>query len=227
MKVFIAGIALTAALSGYAQATPVTVTPYTSETTFDAATTGQQKTGFSVSCPGACFEQAGNGSSYSLNNFTFSTNNPFGMNLNSAAQYPNFGVATLSNAFDDDQNVAGNPDKLTIKLSSAVTAFALDFAESTASNGISISVGNGSNTLATFSPLGTNFQAQFEGFVSNTSFDTITITDSQPDGWFVLDVTTAVAAVPEPSTWAMMLLGFCGLGLMSYRRKDKLALSAV
>jgi PEP-CTERM motif len=42
-----------------------------------------------------------------------------------------------------------------------------------------------------------------------------------------LDVTTAVAAVPEPSMWAMMLLGFCGLGFLSYRRKDKLALRAV
>jgi hypothetical protein len=30
-----------------------------------------------------------------------------------------------------------------------------------------------------------------------------------------------VAAVPEPSTWAMMLLGFVGLGLMAYRRKSK------
>jgi hypothetical protein len=29
----------------------------------------------------------------------------------------------------------------------------------------------------------------------------------------------AVAAVPEPSTWAMLLLGFCGIGLMAYRRK--------
>lgn len=29
-----------------------------------------------------------------------------------------------------------------------------------------------------------------------------------------------VAAVPEPSTWAMMILGFCGLGFMWYRRKQ-------
>ena len=28
------------------------------------------------------------------------------------------------------------------------------------------------------------------------------------------------AAVPEPSTWAMMVLGFCGLGFMAYRRKQ-------
>jgi PEP-CTERM motif len=31
---------------------------------------------------------------------------------------------------------------------------------------------------------------------------------------------TAVAAVPEPSTWAMMILGFLGLGFMAYRRKQ-------
>lgn len=33
-------------------------------------------------------------------------------------------------------------------------------------------------------------------------------------------------AVPEPSTWAMMILGFCGLGFMAYRRKARVALSA-
>jgi PEP-CTERM motif-containing protein len=33
-----------------------------------------------------------------------------------------------------------------------------------------------------------------------------------------------VSAVPEPTTWAMMLLGFAGIGLLAYRRKSKLAL---
>ncbi len=28
------------------------------------------------------------------------------------------------------------------------------------------------------------------------------------------------SAVPEPSTWAMMILGFVGLGFMAYRRKQ-------
>jgi hypothetical protein len=32
------------------------------------------------------------------------------------------------------------------------------------------------------------------------------------------------AAVPEPSTWAMMILGFFGVGFMAYRRKSKQAL---
>ncbi len=35
-----------------------------------------------------------------------------------------------------------------------------------------------------------------------------------------------VSAVPEPSTWAMMLLGFAGVGFVAYRRKSKPALMA-
>jgi hypothetical protein len=36
----------------------------------------------------------------------------------------------------------------------------------------------------------------------------------------------AVGDVPEPSTWAMMILGFAGVGFMAYRRKSKPALMA-
>lgn len=39
-------------------------------------------------------------------------------------------------------------------------------------------------------------------------------------------VGTVVAAVPEPSTWAMLILGFAGVGFMAYRRKSKPALMA-
>jgi PEP-CTERM motif len=38
------------------------------------------------------------------------------------------------------------------------------------------------------------------------------------------NLTAATSAVPEPSTWAMMLLGFAGVGFMAYRRKSKPAL---
>ena len=33
-------------------------------------------------------------------------------------------------------------------------------------------------------------------------------------------------AVPEPSTWAMMILGFAGIAFVAYRRKSKPALMA-
>jgi hypothetical protein len=43
----------------------------------------------------------------------------------------------------------------------------------------------------------------------------------------VIDAQTGgVSAVPEPSTWAMLLLGFAGIGFMAYRRKNRPALLA-
>jgi hypothetical protein len=52
--------------------------------------------------------------------------------------------------------------------------------------------------------------------------------DDLPAGIFEIEGTdsngaaelTLTAAVPESSTWAMMILGFCGLGFMAYRRKQ-------
>ena len=35
------------------------------------------------------------------------------------------------------------------------------------------------------------------------------------------DVSIQVNAVPEPSTWAMLILGFAGIGFMAYRRKSQ------
>jgi PEP-CTERM motif len=41
------------------------------------------------------------------------------------------------------------------------------------------------------------------------------------DQWRLSPVTLAfqLTAVPEPSTWAMMLLGFAGLGFLAYRKR--------
>jgi hypothetical protein len=36
-----------------------------------------------------------------------------------------------------------------------------------------------------------------------------------------LDNIVISTAVPEPSTWAMMILGFFGIGFMAYRRKSR------
>jgi len=34
-----------------------------------------------------------------------------------------------------------------------------------------------------------------------------------------------VAPVPEPSTWAMMILGFAGVGFLAYRRRNQVAVA--
>jgi hypothetical protein len=58
------------------------------------------------------------------------------------------------------------------------------------------------------------------------------IPTSDPILFYNLDTTNTIAGaaelssgsispVPEPSTWAMLLIGFAGLGLIAYRRKDK------
>jgi PEP-CTERM motif len=41
-----------------------------------------------------------------------------------------------------------------------------------------------------------------------------TYNEGAPGSW-------RISAVPEPSTWAMLLLGFAGIGFMAYRRKSK------
>lgn len=41
------------------------------------------------------------------------------------------------------------------------------------------------------------------------------------DGEFTGTMDPIVAGVPEPSTWAMMLLGFCGLGYLARRRRNR------
>ncbi|WP_298271244.1 hypothetical protein [uncultured Bradyrhizobium sp.] len=53
-------------------------------------------------------------------------------------------------------------------------------------------------------------------FFGNTNYDTA---GGDPFLAAITTSTNAVSAVPETSTWAMMLLGFCGVGFMAYRRK--------
>jgi hypothetical protein len=69
------------------------------------------------------------------------------------------------------------------------------------------------------------------------SASTFASTTSGTDAFFAADITsllpsgavntgpvgglTISTAVPEPSTWAMMILGFFGVGFMAYRRKNR------
>ncbi len=61
----------------------------------------------------------------------------------------------------------------------------------------------------------------FGGTVSLLAGDTLTFAVNN-DGKYNFDLTgltaTIRSSIPEPSTWAMMLLGFAGLGFAGYRR---------
>jgi hypothetical protein len=75
---------------------------------------------------------------------------------------------------------------------------------------LSFSTGGGTNT------------GFFYGFSESTP-----ITSFVLSGDFIgLTNLTFASPVPEPSTWAMMILGFAGIGFMAYRRKSKPVLMA-
>jgi hypothetical protein len=71
-----------------------------------------------------------------------------------------------------------------------------------------------------FQLAGSSFSAVSLFFEDTTSPPTYRINSIFPfvEG-FGTATFTQVAAVPEPSTWAMMILGFVGVGFMAYRRK--------
>jgi hypothetical protein len=55
---------------------------------------------------------------------------------------------------------------------------------------------------------------------TNLSFQSL---DGDGSPWGPVIGGVSISAVPEPATWAMMILGFCGIGVMAYRRKSKAA----
>jgi hypothetical protein len=93
-------------------------------------------------------------------------------------------------------------------------------------NGLSDNLGNGSSHEVSgpldFTITGVttaNFVANNLGFFFAADLSTTTTGE-------VGATATVMTAVPEPSTWAMMILGFVGVGFMAYRRNSKPALMA-
>ena len=82
----------------------------------------------------------------------------------------------------------------------------------------------GSDVIAVLNP------AEFANFTTysytfNSGGGALTFTEGGPSNQQgnLLD-NVVLTAVPEPSTWAMMILGFFGVGFMAYRRKSGPAL---
>jgi len=57
---------------------------------------------------------------------------------------------------------------------------------------------------------------------SDITFDSVQLFSGQNS--FEFDNVTTVAAVPEASSWAMMIIGFLGVGLLAYRRRGEKAI---
>lgn len=69
---------------------------------------------------------------------------------------------------------------------------------------------------------GTVPKGTYVGFEDLSLHQTCWTDNNYTDEQFVF----TVAAVPEPSTWAMMILGFAGVGFLTYRRRNSAMQSA-
>jgi hypothetical protein len=106
----------------------------------------------------------------------------------------------------------------------------------TLSPGVTISVTDNLSLSGSLAPITTNL-SQFEGAgtfqvdISTLTGETFTggggnisatlVSSASPDVTITYSYSPVTSAVPEPTTWAMMLLGFAGVGFMAYRRKSK------
>jgi hypothetical protein len=164
------------------------------------------------------------GPSYSQNGYTFTNSIVAG---GSYANWVPLGVPQFnaSNANGDVvQNTPGSDNTLTNDLNQAFSFTTIGLAD----------VMNrplGGDVVFTFNHAGggqdsiTISLADISGLqtftFNETNLTSVVFTPTTTTGRFIQFDDVGVAAVPEPSAWAMMILGFAGIGAMTYRRRKQ------
>jgi len=220
MKMRIASGFAWAALSTIAIVGPVSgasaSTVVVDRSTFDADTTGQSTVNFNSVDPSlcsTCYETVSGGNTISLGNVTFTASSPAtDLNLNGPGVYNSTDVL-LTNTYPP----GGAFDVLTITLSSAVTAFGLDFAAGQNPTSFTLNNGFDSSSIAA----STDYSSPgFVGFISSDPFNTITLSVDSPNGWAVQDAVTA-SATPLPAALPLFAGGLGMVGFLARRKKRK------
>jgi hypothetical protein len=87
-------------------------------------------------------------------------------------------------------------------------------------NDFSVASSNGGLVTVTNPPNGLN---EYTAITLNGTFTSLTLHSDVGFAQikqFEISGVNGVGAIPEPSTWAMMILGFMGIGFVAYRRKS-------
>ena len=131
------------------------------------------------------------------------------------------GVLTLVDFFDDDNGVVDDSTFISFSYTSSSRSFLIALADGGSADGRVYDDGRPFGGLFVSSSGGLpSFQASPQNFgMSPEDFDASTTPDPTTDdvGVSFTFVQTS-GAIPEPSTWAMLLLGLAGLGLSGYRK---------
>jgi hypothetical protein len=128
------------------------------------------------------------------------------------------GVLTLVDFFDDDNGMVNDSTFISFEYTSSSGSFDINLADGGSADGFVYDDGRPFGGLSVRSSSGLpSFEAP-----SEDHFDAATTTDPDTD-----DVGSSVSfvqvsgAIPEPTTWAMMLLGFAGIGYAGYRKAKR------
>jgi PEP-CTERM motif len=191
---------------------------YSNFATYSAAVTGLTTVTIPDENPGTAYGTNGNGS-VTYNGVTFSQN-PALSNGNFFNVPPEFSGASGAVLSSQEQTV-GIPNIL-VSLPSSFTAFSLNYGTFDDSSNVKFLLSNGDSF--TLSSIGNGYETSggFFGITDTTAFTSVLVTVGDPQNILSLNNVTygsAISAVPEPATWAMMILGFVGIGTMTYRRR--------
>lgn len=216
----------TASLLAFAAPAEAQITTYSSQSSFSAAA-GTVTTENFESCPHATTAFTGSLSSSAgpcsaiTSGVTFSPQQG-SLYIAGPGQSSNPSTALGMNVFVSDP--------ISITFGTGITAFGADLFQNfgggsqgstdTAFNILAYGAGN--TLLGTFNPLVSPNGGDFFGLTSTDSIFRIDI--GQPGGFAVVDnVQFSASAVPEPSTWAMLLMGFGGIGVALRRQRRNVA----
>jgi hypothetical protein len=213
----VAAVALMAAGAGAANAATIT---YTSSAAFNAAIAGHQTVeDFSSGLAG---QTIANGGVFNGNTYT-TTGGPVLDGTIITNQFNSFsGLSLGGNQFNGAAQFFFSGDSVTVTFAAPVYAAGVFFNVNANSGDFVLTAAGG--TASTGGAVYDISTFVFAGLVSDTSFTSATFYSS--DGgtstasYNIPAIITATAAVPEPATWAMMLVGFGGLGATLRRRRE-------
>lgn len=209
MKNFVGLLVAGAALLGAANAQAATI--FTDRASFLAATSAVVTDNFEENASGA-FTQ--HGSTYVGSGFTISGGNTYTVDPNFFAPYYNWGSGDV---FDAEFS------NLTFTLDSGLTALGFDFGNPTGFPGSGLVTINGVNYSLLGQPT-----FNFFGIVDAAGISPVTVNFN--GGLGIVDNLSvgraaAPGAVPEPSVWAMMIVGFGLVGGFMRRSRQTARLS--